>query len=164
MGPNNARAVDEYFSGSWDDFEKAINDGFPFFHIAGISQALSRNIRDWYADETQAKLWRPVLKEITFINQPDAHGTAGNPFFNADVVVTGTVNGMNRKDITELLTLLGACVSECVTKSTTFLIVGESPGTKKLSAALSYGTRIITESHFAKMLSECEAGAGNDEQ
>lgn len=71
-------------------------------------------------------------------------------------MVTGTVNGMNRKDITELLTLLGASVNDFVTPNTTYLIVGEAPGTKKLATALSYGTKIITEGHFAKMLSESE--------
>ena len=154
MGPNNARAIDEYFLGSWDDFERAIKEEFCFFHIAGVSQTLSRNIYNWYADEAEAKLWRPVLKEITFVNQPVKVGAAGNPFVNANVVVTGTVNGMNRKDITELLTLLGANVNDSVTKNTTYLIVGEAPGAKKLSTALNYGTKIITEGHFAKMLSE----------
>ena len=158
MGPNNARAIDEYFLGSWDAFEKAIKEEFCFFHIAGVSQALSRNIYTWYADETEEKLWRPVLKEITFVNYAAKVGEAGNPFSNANVVVTGTVNGMNRKDITELLTLLGAFVSDSVTQNTTYLIVGEAPGTKKLSAALNYGTKIITEGHFAKMLGDSDVG------
>lgn len=98
--------IDEYFLGSWDDFERAIREEFCFFHIAGVSQALSRNIYTWYADESEAAPWRPVLKEITFIRQA-------------------------RK-------------------------VGESPGTKKLAAALQSGTRIITEGHFAKMLAASE--------
>ena len=88
-------------------------------------------------------------------------GEGGNPFSNANVVVTGTVNGMNRKDITELLTLLGAFVSDSVTKNTTYLIVGEAPGAKKLSTALSYGTTIVTEGHFAKMLGESDV---NDDE
>lgn len=157
MGANNARAIDEYFCGSWDAFEEAIKDGFFFFHIEGVSQALDRNIYNWYADETEEKHWRPVLKEITFTGKPVSVGEGGNPFCNANVVVTGTVNEMNRKDITELLTLLGANVGDSVTKNTTYLIVGAAPGAKKLATALNYGTKIITESHFAKMLSECEA-------
>ena len=69
---------------------------------------------------------------------------------------------MNRKDITELLTLLGANVNDSVTKNTTYLIVGEAPGAKKLSTALNYGTKIITEGHFAKMLSESAVGEGDN--
>lgn len=35
-------------------------------------------------------------------------------------------------------------------------IVGEKPGAKKLAEALNYKITIITEGHFAKMLSESE--------
>ncbi len=163
MGPNSARAIDEYFLGSWDDFEKAIREKFSFFHIEGVSQALNRNIYSWYADEEEQKLWRPVLKEITFIGHPVQIGTAGNPFFNANVAVTGIVNGMNRRDVTELLTLLGAQVSDCINKNTTYLVVGENPGTKKLATALSYGIKILTEGHFAKMLATSEVEDEEDQ-
>ncbi len=156
MSSKNAKALDEYFDGSWHAFENAIKNEFCFFHIAGVSQALNRNIYNWYKDESEEKLWRPVLKEITFVGQPIEVGSAGNPFENANVVVTGTVNGMNRHDITELLTLLGANVEDQITKQTTYLIVGENPGAEKLSTALKLGKTIITEGHFARMLAESE--------
>ena len=158
MGPANARAIEEYFENSWEAFEQAIRDDFCFFHIAGISQALSRNIHRWYRDEKEAKLWRPVLKEITFGSRRVKSGVPGNPFYRTSVVVTGTVNGMNRKDVTELLSLLGAEVKDSVTTETNYLIVGEAPGVKKLSAALQYGVRVIPEGHFAKMLAASEVG------
>ena len=154
MRAGSAAAIDEYFYGSWEKFEKAIREGFRFSHIAGISPTLERNLFSWYADEAEGALWRPVLQEITFIGQPDQIGKEGNPFFNANVVVTGCVNGMNRKDITDLMVLLGASVSDRITKGTTYLIVGEDPGTEELSEALRFGTKIVTEGHFAKMLSE----------
>lgn len=160
MTPAAAKEIDEYFCGSWDLFEKAVCAGFSFFHIDGVSQALSRNIYGWYGNKTEEKLWRPVLKEITFIGRKAAVGESGNPFANAGVAVTGTVNGMNRRDIAELLKLLGAEVSDTVTKNTTYLIVGERPGAEKLSAALAYGTAIVTERHFARMLAESELTDG----
>ena len=156
MGPVSARAIDEYFCGSWSDFEKAIKDVFCFFHIADVSEALNRNIYNWYADEMEGKLWRPVLKEITFIRVAANAGTDGNPFSNTKVVVTGTVNDMSRKDINELLTILGAIVGDSVGRQTDYLIVGKSPGRKKLATALNYGVKIIPEGQFAKMLSDSE--------
>ena len=156
LGPAQARSLDEYFLGSWDDFERAIREGFAFSHIEGISQQVEKNIRKWYEDPHEEKLWRPVLREISFIGNQKEIGEAGNPFKNANVTVTGTVNGMNRKDLQELLMLLGAEVSEAVNKNTTYLIVGAEPGTEKLAAALSMGVKIITEGHFAKMLAGTE--------
>lgn len=157
MGTNNARAIDEYFEGSWDAFEKAVREGFSFYHIEGISQALNRNIYQWYENEEEAKLWRPVLKEISFAGCRKKAGTEGNPFMNANVAVTGVVNGMNRNDFYELLKILGAIINDTVSKNTTYLIVGANPGKKKLSAALVNGVTIVTEGHFAKMLADTDA-------
>lgn len=52
--------------------------------------------------------------------------------------------------------LLGAYVTDSVTKNTTYLIVGEAPGAKKLATALDFGTKIITDGHFTKVLAESE--------
>ena len=164
MGPTQARAIDEYFYGSWEAFEKAVNEEFRFNHIAGVSPKLSGNIYAWYHNAEEEKHWRAVLKEITFIGQNDRTGKEGNLFCNANVVVTGIINGMNRADITELLHLLGANVTDTVTKQTAYLIAGESPGAKKLSDALTLGTQILTQSRFAKMLAETEIGDGAEKE
>lgn len=37
MNYNSAKAIDDYFCGSFDAFEKAIKEQFSFFHIAGIN-------------------------------------------------------------------------------------------------------------------------------
>ena len=99
-------------------------------------------------------MWKPLLKELTFVDTADQCREGDNSFAGKNVVVTGTVNGMSRQEITELLKLLGAVPSESVSGKTSYLIVGEAPGTKKLSTALANGVKIITESQFTKMLSE----------
>ncbi len=162
MNYKAARALDEFYYGSWDNFENAIKEGFVFSHIADVSPSLSRNIYRWYEDKKEERLWRPVLKEISFVRDSANFGKKGNPFYNAQVVITGIVNGMNSKDIAELLKLLGANVCDSVTKSINYLIVGEQPETDKLSKALADGVTIITEGHFSRMLSESEA-ANEDE-
>ena len=154
MGPNNAREISEYFNGSWTEFEKAVKEEFCFFHISGVSQALSNNIIKWYNDEAQQRLWKPLLKELTFVDTADQCREGDNAFAGKNIVVTGTVNGMSRQEITEILKLLGAVPSESVSGKTSYLIVGEAPGAKKLSTALANGVKIITESQFTKMLSE----------
>ena len=83
---------------------------------------------------------------------------------NANVVITGTVNGINRKDMKELMEMLGAFVSDKVTQNTTYLIVGEAPGTVKLADALKNGTKIITEGHFASMLAGSSAYNGEESE
>lgn len=151
MGPQAAKILNDYYYGDWNLFEKDAKEGFSFSHIEGISPALERNIHRWYQDEKEERLWRPVLKEITFAER-SRHRENTNTFTDANVVITGTLTTLTRKQAHELLTLLGANPSDTVTQNTDYLIVGMAPGGKKLSKALQYGTTILYEKQFAEML------------
>lgn len=153
LGPQAANILEMYFYGSWESFEKALGERFAFSHIEGISGMLEKNIYKWYEDKDEEKLWRPVLKELHFNHLP-AGQSSGNTtsFYGLNVVVTGTITGMTRKQITEVLTLMGASVSESVSAKTDVLIVGAMPGGNKLGSAMKNGTKIITERDFAELL------------
>ena len=61
-------------------------------------------------------------------------------------------SNLTRKQVTEVLQLMGANVSETVSRNTDILIVGSMPGSRKLGMAMRLGTKIITESQFAEIL------------
>ncbi len=67
---------------------------------------------------------KPIM-EIKEINK-------NNPFFNKKVVVTGTINGMNRNEVKEYLEQLGAQITSSISGTTDYLIVGEKPSENKL--------------------------------
>ncbi len=152
LGKQAARILDQYYYGSWKNFEEALKQNFQFSHIDGISYALEASIYDWYRNESEQNLVRPLLKELTFRSRQQNSGSNKTGFFDANVVVTGTISNLTRKQVTEVLQLMGANVSETVSRNTDILIVGSMPGAKKLGAAMSLGTKIITESQFAEML------------
>lgn len=156
MNHEAALEIDDYFKGSWDGFVQALREGFPFSHIAGVTETLEKNIYTWYGDENEQELVRAVLEEVTVWGQKDRTGEAGNPFRNAVVSVTGRVNGMNKKDMSDLLSILGAKVEEKVGAGTTYLIVGQEPDTVKLASALQAGVSLITEGHFSRLLAETQ--------
>ena len=58
---------------------------------------------------------------------------------------------MTRDEARELLERLGAEVGSSVTRKTTGLVVGESPGSK-LDRARELGVRIIEEGEFLKLV------------
>ena len=94
-----------------------------------------------------------MLNEVKFNERKHrSSGDKFSSFTDMNVVVTGTITGMTREKINEVLTLLGAIVGNSVSKSTDYLIVGAVPGGKKLSAAIKNGTKIITESQFLALL------------
>ncbi len=161
MGPQSARALNIYYSGSWKKMEEDLKNDFDFTQIDGISGMLNVNIRKWYRNPHEEKLYRPVLDEITLTRgyssaprssrKPKAENLTD--FAGSTVVFTGAISGMTRKQLSEVLTLMGANVTDSVSGNTNFLIVGANPGGKKLGAAMQHGTRIVPESEFIKMLS-----------
>jgi len=81
-----------------------------------------------------------------------AGGTAGPaPLAGQVFVITGTLSGMSRDEARELLEARGAEVGSSVTRKTTGLIVGESPGSK-LDKARELGIKIIEEKGLLELV------------
>jgi len=154
VGRTAGRILNDHFHGDWDAFEGAIQSGFDFTQIKDFGQTLHDNIYAWYADETEAKLWRPLLEHITLIKEAEDKGLIReNAFFGKTVVATGKLAGYTRDGIQTKLLSLGAKPGGSVSKSTDYLIVGEDAG-GKLEKALRLGVRTLTETEFEAMLSE----------
>lgn len=76
VGRHAGRDLDHYFNGSWDSFERAIQDGFDFRSLPDFGGIMHDNIYAWYADENEAKLWRPVLKHLDFVQGATCSATS----------------------------------------------------------------------------------------
>jgi len=66
-------------------------------------------------------------------------------------VITGTLSGLSRDEARELLEKLGAEVGSSVTRKTTALVVGGSPGSK-LDKARELGVRTLGEAEFRELV------------
>ena len=136
--------------------EQAIKDNFDFTQLTDFGQIMHDNIYTWYADVENAKLWRPVLDHITFMEEETMSTTTEtrhNPFYGKTVVATGKLINYTRDEIQNKLLILGAKPTSSVTKKTDYLIVGENAGSK-LSKAISLGVCTISEDEFERMLCE----------
>ena len=66
-------------------------------------------------------------------------------------VFTGELETMSRDEAKEKARFLGAGVSESVSRKTSFVVVGTTPGSK-YEKAKKLGVGILTEKEFLKML------------
>ncbi len=154
VGRHAGRDLDLFFDGSWEAFEEAVQNGFDFTTLPDFGQTMRSNIYTWYADENEAKLWRPLLNKIIFIKETSNMSTNTlNPFFGKTVVATGKLEKYTRDGIQTKLLQLGAIPASSVTKKTDYLIVGEKAGSK-LTKAQQLGIRTLTEEEFEAMLAE----------
>lgn len=154
VGRHAGRDLDRYFGGSWEAFESAIQSGFDFTQLPNFGETIHNNIYKWYADEEEAKLWRPLLDKIIFEKETTNMSTdTTNPFYGKTVVATGKLENYTRDGIQMRLLELGAKPSSSVSKNTDYLIVGEKAGSK-LAKAQQLGVKTLTEQEFENMLAE----------
>ena len=73
-----------------------------------------------------------------------------NAFEDMTLVVTGKLATMTRDDAESVVRKHGGKAASSVTKSTTYLVVGEKPGSK-LDKANSLGVPVLSESEFLAM-------------
>ena len=154
LGPEAAKKLHQYFYGSMDKFETAVQKGFSFNHIEGISENLNHSIHKWYENPFNQNTLHALMTELEFVGVKKQISSNSNPFFDKSVAVTGTFESLDRSNMIKLLESLGAAIQDNVTRSTDFLIYGSLPGSKKTGMAIEYGVTMISEEKFALMLEQ----------
>ncbi len=96
-----------------------------------------------------------VIKQLSaagvYWSAPIAKSTAEQPLKDQIFVLTGTLTSLSREQAKEQLQILGAKISESVSKKTNYVVAGESPGSK-LAKAQSLGIEILDEGQFLTIL------------
>jgi DNA ligase (NAD+) len=69
------------------------------------------------------------------------------------VVITGTLEGMNRDEAAEAVRQAGGKVTSSVSKKTSFVVAGENAGSK-YDKAMELGVPVLDEAAFQTLLTE----------
>jgi DNA ligase (NAD+) len=120
----------------------------------GIGPERAEAISDWFADEDNRalieELRRPPI-ELQFAADEGDRPVDGR-LSGQSYVVTGTLESHTREEARAALEALGAKVSDSVSKKTTAVVVGESPGASKLAKAEAAGVPLLDEAAFVELL------------
>jgi DNA ligase (NAD+) len=119
--------------------------------VEGIGPDRAESIATWFADERN----RALVEElrglgIRFELKPEEKPVEG-PLTGQTYVITGTLERRSREEARAALEAQGAKVTDSVSKKTTGVIVGESPGSK-LDKARKLGVEILDEDALDKLL------------
>ena len=114
----------------------------------GIGPDRAELIAEWFADEEN----RTLVADLRSLGLQFAVGEADRPvegpLTGRQYVITGTLEGFSRDQAKTALEALGAKVSDSVSKKTTGVIVGDSPGSKAAKA----GVPILAEADLLELL------------
>lgn len=120
-----------------------------FESLLGIGPIVAEELTKWFADKHNMKMLTLLLKEIKIeeIKEPKIE----QKFSGQTFVLTGTLSNMDRDIAKTKILERGGKVSGSVSKNTSYVVVGENPGSK-YDDAVNLGVKILNESEFNKLL------------
>jgi DNA ligase (NAD+) len=123
-----------------------------FNAIYGIGKKVAESIADYFEDSEKKAYIKRLLDDGVKVKNYHSPVLA-NKLQGKTFVVTGTLEFMTRDDAHKRIVENGGKVGSSVSKSTDYLVVGESPGSK-LEKAKSLGVKILDEKEFLSLLGD----------
>jgi DNA ligase (NAD+) len=119
----------------------------------GIGPDRAELVAEWFAEEENVALVRELESLGLTMTAGEAERPVEGPLTGRQYVITGTLEGFTRDEAKDALEALGAKVSDSVSKKTSGVIVGESPGSK-VAKAQRAGVPVLTEADLVALLSQ----------
>ncbi|MDX3617261.1 NAD-dependent DNA ligase LigA [Streptomyces europaeiscabiei] len=151
VGPVAAQALAREFR-SIDRIEQATQEELTA--VDGVGAIVAKALEEWFAEEWH----REIIRKWKAAGVPLEEKRAGEdegprPLEGLTVVVTGTLEHHTRDGAKEALQSRGAKVTGSVSKKTSFVVVGENPGSK-YDKAMQLKVPVLNEDGFAVLLEQ----------
>ena len=119
--------------------------------VDGIGPDRAESIATWFADERNRALVEELRELGIRLELAASERPVEGPLTGQAYVITGTLERWSRDQARAALVAKGAKVTDSVSKKTTALVAGESPGSK-LEKARKAGVEILDEAAFEKLV------------
>ncbi len=119
--------------------------------VEGVGPDRAEAIVDWLADGENRRLVSELRELGLRFEAGEGERPSGGPLSGSTYVITGTLERWSREQAKAALEALGANVAESVSRKTTGVIAGESPGSK-LAKAEQLGVEILDEAAFERLV------------
>jgi DNA ligase (NAD+) len=117
--------------------------------VPTIGPKIARSVYEYFHDEENLALVEKLRK--AGVTLEGATAAREGPLMGSTFVVTGSLSRWTRNEIESLIKSLGGGVGSSVTKKTSYLVAGESPGSK-LTKAQEYEVTVLDEAGFQALL------------
>lgn len=140
----------------FQQLEKIMNaDEETLQNVVDIGPIVAANIAGFFRQKHNCELIAKLKKlGVTWQEKMQAEEQFA-PLAGQTFVLTGALESMTRDEATAHLQMLGAKVSNSISKKTSFLIAGEDPGSK-FNDAQKLDVTILQEDEFLRMLKQYE--------
>ncbi|WP_030421653.1 NAD-dependent DNA ligase LigA [Streptomyces sp. SCSIO 75703] len=151
VGPVAAQALAREFR-SVDRIEQAGEEELSA--TEGVGPIIAASLKEWFAEEWHREIVRKWKAAGVPLEEESAGEDEGpRPLAGLTVVVTGTLENHTRDGAKEALQTRGAKVTGSVSKKTSFVVVGDNPGSK-YDKAMQLKVPVLDEDGFTVLLEQ----------
>jgi len=120
----------------------------------GVGPIIAASVKQWFAEDWHREILRKWREAGVRMEDEGAGEDEGpRPLEGLTVVVTGTLAAHTRDGAKDALQSLGAKVTGSVSKKTSFVVVGDNPGSK-YDKAMQLKVPVLDEEGFAGVLEQ----------
>ncbi|WP_327137552.1 NAD-dependent DNA ligase LigA [Streptomyces sp. NBC_01340] len=151
VGPVAAEALAREFR-SIDRIDQATEEELAT--TEGVGPIIAASLKEWFAEDWHREIlrkWRAA--GVRTEDEGSGEDEGPRPLEGLTVVVTGTLEHHTRDGAKEALQSRGAKVTGSVSKKTSFVVVGDNPGTK-YDKAMQLKVPVLNEEGFAVLLEQ----------
>ncbi len=117
--------------------------------IRGVGPAIAEAVAGFFATAANRKLIEYLARLGVTMKEPQSAAGGTASLVGQTYVITGTLPTLSRDAATQLIEAAGGHVSDSVSKQTTAVVAGESPGSK-LEKAKTLGVAVIDEAELLR--------------
>ncbi|MEU8963830.1 NAD-dependent DNA ligase LigA [Streptomyces sp. NPDC048491] len=151
VGPVAAEALAREFR-SIERIEQATEEELAA--VEGVGGIIAASLKQWFAEEWHQEILRKwKAAGVRMEDESTGEDEGPRPLEGLTVVVTGTLERHTRDGAKEALQSRGAKVTGSVSKKTSFVVVGDSPGSK-YDKAMQLKVPVLDEDGFAVLLEQ----------
>ena len=149
VGQRAANLLAERFGGYWRFLEAGYDD---LVGIEGMGDVIARSVLA-FTSSKEAKVLGDKLERAGVRLVEEQAPAAGGVLEGLQIVLTGTLPTMTRKQAEDLIVQNGGRITSSVSGETDFVLLGDNPGSK-LDKARQLGIQIVDEEEFRNLLAK----------
>ena len=146
IGKENANILAQNFQSIENIMGASVSD---IINIDGFAQKTATEVYNYFHNEQNVA----IIKRLLSLGVVPEHISMikSDKLKDMVFVLTGTLSTMQRREAEQKVVEMGGKASSSVTKNTTFVVVGENPGSK-FDKAQKLGVKILSEKEFLDIL------------
>jgi DNA ligase (NAD+) len=119
--------------------------------VPGIGPEIAATVREWFDEEENVALIEKLRAAGVTLADPVQEDAGQKPLEGQSILLTGRRENLSREEAAAAAQAAGARVASSVSKKTSFVVAGESPGSK-YDRAVELGVELVDEQEFLRRL------------